>query len=189
MVKNSVIKFLKKYGYYVVGFLLLVAIGVTTFMTTSTGSQTDNDAVIDVGANPITFRMPMNSLTVLKEYSEEHILNQTLDQWTTHRAYSLTSEDLKVYAIAKGTVEETGYTFELGNYVVIAHENGLKSFYGSLNNELLVSKGANVEKGQTLALASDSAENYFKDGNHLFFRMYNNAEIINPSQYLAFSNK
>ncbi len=187
--KSNITKFLKKYGYYVVGFMLLAAIGVTTFMTTTSKKSSGGDAVIDVGTNPITFRMPMNNLTVLKEYSEEHIFNQTLDQWSTHRAYSLTSQDLKVYAIAQGTVAETGYTFELGNYIIIEHGNGLKSFYASLDKELLVSKGATVEKGQTIATASDTAENYSLDGNHLFFRMYDSSEIVNPSQYLVFSNK
>lgn len=187
--KSNLTKFMKKYGYYVVGFMLLVAIGVTTFMTTSPNDKVVDDPIIDVGANPITFRMPMNNLTVLKEYSEEHVFNQTLDQWATHRAYSLTSPDLKVYAVAQGTVEEIGYTFELGNYIVIQHLDGLKSFYGSLDKELLVSKGASVEKGQTIATASDTAENYSLDGNHLFFRMYEDTQIVNPAQYLVFSNK
>lgn len=187
--KSTITKFLKNYGYYVVGFMLLLAIGVTTFMTTTSNPKQDGGSVIDVGTNPITFRMPMNNLTVLKEYSEEHILNETLNQWATHRAYSLTSEDLKVFAVAQGTVDEVGYTFELGNYIVVDHGNGLKSFYASLGNDLLVSKGAKVEKGQTIGTASDTAENYSLDGQHLFFRMYNEAEIVNPSQYLAFSNK
>ena len=187
-VKSSITRFLKKYGYYVVGFMLLAAIGMTTYMTT-TNKQSQGEGIIDVGANPITFRMPMNSLTVLKEYSEDHIFNQTLDQWSTHRAYSLTSADLKVYAVAQGVVEETGHTFELGNYIVIDHGNGIKSFYASLDKDLLVSKGTNVEKGQTIANASDTAENYSLDGKHLFFRMYESSNIVNPEKYLVFSNK
>jgi hypothetical protein len=186
---KSLTKFLKRYGYYVVGLVLLLAIGVTALMT-ATGNKINDGGVIDVGTDTISFRLPMNNLTVIKEYTpEELIFNKTLAKYTNHKAYSLTSEDLKVFSVARGTVEEIGNSFELGKYIILAHEDGLKSYYGSLDQDVFVSKGSTVEKGQVLGTASDSAENYSLEGNHLFFRMYNGNELVDPAQYLNFGNK
>jgi len=187
MVKNRMKRFFKKYGYYFVGALLLVAIGITTAYA-SLGRKSGS-GVIDVGTEPLTFRLPMNNAVVLKEYTEDHIFNSTLNQYRTHRAYSITSEDLKVFAVARGTVTEIGKSFELGNYIVITHENGLKSFYASMADDVLVSANSQVEKGQALGFAANTAENFSRDGNHLLFQMYKQNELINPATYLNFSDK
>lgn len=189
MIKKNLISLFKTYGYYVIGGLLLLAIGFTLMYTTSNNlSQTGE--VIDVSAEPISFRLPMNEATVLKEYSDTELLyNETLNQWEAHKAYSLSSEDLKVFAVARGVVSEVGNTYALGNYIVITHEDGLKSLYASLADDVLVSTGTNVEKGQYLALASDSAGTQSLDGNHLYFEMLKDEVVVNPSTYLNFDNK
>lgn len=189
MVKINLINFFKKYGYFVVGGFLLLAIGFTLMFAT-TAPKNPAEVVIDVGAEPLSFRLPMNDATVLKEYSDTELLyNQTLNQWEAHKAYTLTSTDLKVYAVARGTVSEVGNSYALGNYVVITHEDGLKTMYASLGEDLLVSSGTKVEKGQFLGLATDSAGNQSLDGNHLYFRMLSNDVVVNPSTYLSFENK
>lgn len=188
MFNKKLVKWFQKYGYYVVGGILLLAIGVTLMSVVNGAPSTP--AAIDVSAEPISFRMPMNELTVLKEYSDTELMfNKTLGQWEAHKAYSLTSEDLKVFAVARGTVSEVGNNFALGNYVIITHEDGLKTMYASLADDVLVSNGTVIQKGQLLGTASTSAGNQSEDGNHLHFVMYHNNATINPSTYLNFGNK
>lgn len=188
MVKKNFVRFFKKYGYYVVGGILLIAIGVTLMSVVNFGAK--NNAVIDVSAEPLSFTMPMNELTVVKEYSDTQLIyNATLNQWEAHKAYSLTSANLNVYAVARGTVSEVGNSFKLGNYVVITHEDGLKSVYGSLSETVSVKLNDVVEKGQLLGTASTSASTQTKEGNHLHFEMYKDNVVINPSTYLNFESK
>jgi murein DD-endopeptidase MepM/ murein hydrolase activator NlpD len=187
MVKTNLVQLFKKYGYYVVGGCLLLAIAFTLSFVTSAGRP---DAVIDVSSEPLSFRMPMNELSVIKHYSDTELLyNKTLNQWEAHKAYNVTSPDLKVFAVARGVVAEVGQTFALGNFVVITHEDGLKTVYGSLAEDVLVSVGTNVQKGQLIGLASDSAGHQSEDGNHLHFEIYKDNAIVNPSTYLNFDNK
>lgn len=187
MLRKNLINGFKKYGYYVVSGLMLIAIGIT-LMTVVNSPNTKN--VIDVSSEPISFRLPMNELTVLKEYSDTELLyNKTLNQWEAHKAFSVTSEDLKVFSVAKGTVTEVGSDYERGNFVVIDHGDGLKTLYASLSDEVLVSAGTTVEKGQLIGTASTSATNQTEDGNHLHFVMYKNNAVVNPTTYLNFDNK
>jgi len=187
MVRKNLVNFFKKYGYYVVGGLLLIAIGVTLMSVVNTNPQ---NGVIDVSSEPLSFRLPMNEVTVLKEYSDTELLwNQTLKQYEAHKAYTITSENLKVFAAARGTVSEVGNTFELGNYVVITHEDGLKSMYASLSEDVLVSVNATVEKGQMIGSAGTTSRHQSEDGNHLYFELYKDNVKINPSTYLNFDIK
>lgn len=187
MVKKNLVNFFKKYGYYVVGGLLLIAIGVTLMTVVNNNSK---GSIIDVSAEPLSFRLPMNEVTVLKEYSDTELLwNQTLKQYEAHKAYTITSEDLKVFAAARGTVSEVGNTFELGYYVKITHEDGLTTLYASLTEDVLVSIGTTVEKGQMIGTAGTTSRYQSEDGNHLYFEMYKDNVKVNPSTYLNFENK
>lgn len=187
MFGKKLVNWFQKYGYYVVGGILLLAIGFTLMNVVNTNPTPD---AIDVSGEPLSFRLPMNEVTVIKEYSDTELMfNKTLGRWEAHKAYALTSEDLKVFAVARGTVSEVGKNNDLGNYVIITHEGGLKTMYASLDENVLVSNGTTIEKGQLIGMASDSAEHFSKEGKHLHFVMYKNDTKVNPSTYLSFGNK
>lgn len=191
MEKQKLIAFFKKFGYYIVAGILLIAIGVTLMIATSnleTAPKDDN--IIDVGSQPITFGLPMIDFTVLSEYNDQiPLYNKTLNVFEAHKFYKLTSENLDVYAVANGTVTKTGFDNDFGYYVVITHLDGFKSYYASLDQNLNVKTGDTVQKGQLLGKASDSAMVEVLDGAHLHFELFKDDKKVNPSNYLNFEGK
>lgn len=92
-----------------------------------------------------------------------------------------------IYAVEKGIVVEKNYQGNgFGYYVVIEHENGLRSLYAHLNKAAIVSVSKDkknptkVEKGQIIGYLGNTGNS---TGSHLHFEMYNPSdydEIINP---------
>ena len=74
----------------------------------------------------------------------------------------------------------TGSSWSLGNYVVIDHENGLRTTYGHCSS-LCVSAGDRVYKGQTIARVGSTGRS---TGNHCHFQVRSNGTIVNPWNYL-----
>lgn len=85
-----------------------------------------------------------------------------------------------VYASDGGIVEETGFDAVHGNYIIINHENGYKTFYGHCE-ELKVSINSSVNQGDTIATIgkTGSATGYF-----LSFGIISDSEYINPMNLL-----
>jgi len=68
-----------------------------------------------------------------------------------------------------------------GNYVILDHQNGIKTLYGH-NSELLVSVGDVVEKGEIIALSGNTGNS---TGPHLHFEVRENDEQVDPQQYVT----
>ncbi len=192
MKKKKFLTIMKKYGYYLIAGVLLIAIGLSIAFATNNNfviDPNDNDNV-DVGGQTLTFTFPMQDFTVLKEYSDSELMyNKTMKQWEAHKSYDLTSESLNVFAIAKGVVSEVKNDMMLGNYIVITHPDGYKSIYASLDTQLNVAQGDNVEKGQLIGKASTTATREEEDGAHLHFELLKNNAKINPATVLDFEGK
>ena len=56
-----------------------------------------------------------------------------------------------IYAANNGVVEEAGFTYVNGNYVIVNHNNGYWTYYGHMD-EILVKKGQIVSRGTVLGL-------------------------------------
>jgi len=85
-----------------------------------------------------------------------------------------------VYAAADGVVSAVGYDRSHGYYVIIKHENGLKTNYFHLR-KYLVSKGQKVEKGEKIALLGSTGRS---TGPHLHFEVVENGKNVDPLNYL-----
>lgn len=191
MEKQKVVVFLKKFGYYIVAGLLLIAIGVTLMVATNNLETIPEDEnIIDVGSQPITFALPMSEFSVLGAYTDTELLyNKTLNVWQAHKYYQIASENLDVFAIADGVVTAVQDDYALGFCVTITHKDGYKSFYASLADVLEVSLGDNVQKGQLLGQASISAANESEEGPHLHFELFKDNAKVNPSTVLNLEGK
>lgn len=74
-----------------------------------------------------------------------------------------------VYAAADGVVYMTGYAAgSYGNYVVIQHTNGLRTWYAHGNGIFYVSAGQTVSKGQPIMQSGNSGNS---SGPHLHFEV------------------
>jgi len=71
-----------------------------------------------------------------------------------------------VYAVASGTVQKVGYTWNGGNYVRILHVNEIKTYYGHLQ-KIFVRVGQTVVQGQPVGLMGTTGKH--STGCHLHF--------------------
>ena len=89
------------------------------------------------------------------------------------------TEGTAILAAADGTVTETGFDPERGNYLLIDHGNGLTTLYAACK-EVDVSKGDAVKAGDEIAaLGSTGAST----GPHLHFEVRQDGEAQNPTAY------
>ena len=109
--------------------------------------------------------MPVDS-SILKNYSEKD------------GHFGLTynnSSGQEVRAVRKGEVVYSGDRMaSYGKMIIIKHSYGFYSIYNQ-NQELLVSEGDTIEKGQLIALTGDKP---------FYFEMKKYEEPINPLKYL-----
>ena len=85
-----------------------------------------------------------------------------------------------IVAAASGTVVDAGYNAYNGNYLKISHGNGLETMYLHCS-KLLVSSGARVSGGQTIAKSGATG---MVSGAHLHFVVKKNGNYVNPKNYL-----
>ena len=100
--------------------------------------------------------------------------------WTGHTGIDIgCNMYAPIYAAEAGTVilaeEYGGY----GNAIVIDHGNGLTTLYGH-NEELYVSVGQQVSRGETIAGAGSTG---WSTGPHLHFEVRVNGDYVDPMGY------
>lgn len=146
----------------------------------------------------IKFSNPIENGAIVREFSDKPVYSDTLEQWVVDKGVSIKAEKGNpVLAAAEGKVVESGEgDGYLGNYVKIAHPNGLYTVYSNLDSEGLAKKDTVVKAKQQIGKVGTSAANYKfeKYGDHLGLQMIKNSpdnkeiEQINPSKYIKFSN-
>ena len=116
--------------------------------------------------------------------------NETLKQFEAHLGVDfVASAGSKVYSVLDGNVLEVGNNYLQGNYVIIQHDDGLKSIYSSLDENISVAKGDKVDKGDIIGAVGSSAYGELETGSHLHFELLDNDKKIDPSGYLNIENK
>ncbi|MCM1288014.1 MAG: peptidoglycan DD-metalloendopeptidase family protein [Clostridium sp.] len=85
-----------------------------------------------------------------------------------------------IYAAEAGTVITAGWSYSLGNYVVIDHGGGMTTVYGH-NSAFAVSYGTVVAKGQVIAYAGSTGQS---TGPHCHIAVRINGSYVDPLPYL-----
>lgn len=86
-----------------------------------------------------------------------------------------------IKAAAAGTVTYSGNAGDgYGNYVVIAHTNGVQTVYAHCS-QLLVSKGQTISQGEVIAKVGSTGNS---TGNHLHLEVRKNGITYNPQNYV-----
>ena len=86
-----------------------------------------------------------------------------------------------IKAAAAGTVTYSGNAGDgYGNYVVIAHANGVQTVYAHCS-QLLVSKGQTISQGEVIAKVGSTGNS---TGNHLHLEVRKNGITYNPQNYV-----
>ena len=86
-----------------------------------------------------------------------------------------------ISAFADGTVIEAGKNKTYGNYLLIEHKNGIRSFYGH-NSRLSVKKGQRVKLGQKVAEVGSTG---MSTGPHLHFEVRKGTTRLDPALYVS----
>lgn len=126
-----------------------------------------------------TLLWPSTCTTITSPYGTRfHPIQQ---RYTMHTGIDIgASYGSNVFAVADGTVKLSGWNGGYGKCIVIDHGNGLSTLYGH-NSVLSVSTGANVTKGQVIALVGSTGNS---TGPHIHFEVLVNGQHTNPLSYL-----
>lgn len=196
--KEKIIYVLKHYGYLMVLGVCAVIIAIAGIISTNKKENTvinnGGNSSIGVNANTSTnlsLYMPVLNATISKSYSNTSLqYNETLKQYEAHMGIDfVASAGSKVYSVLDGKVSEVGNNYLQGNYVIITHDNGLKSVYSSLDEGVAVSKGDTVKKGDIIGTVGSSSYSELEEGSHLHFELLDNDKKIDPAGYLNIENK
>lgn len=100
---------------------------------------------------------------------------------TNHKGVDLAAPyGANILASAAGVVTTARYSASAGNYVVIAHGNGMSTVYMHASS-LCVSVGQTVSQGQVIAKVGSTG---YSSGNHLHFGVIKNGTYVNPLNYI-----
>lgn len=92
----------------------------------------------------------------------------------------------KVYATSSGIVLEVDFSNVYGNYIIILHDDGFKSLYGHLSENLTVNVGLSVNYGDIIGYVgpkflANGRLNGMTTGPHLHFSIFDiNGSPIDP---------
>lgn len=86
-----------------------------------------------------------------------------------------------VYAIDSGVVDSVGYMSDMGNYIIIDHQNGIRTFYMHLNVPAYYSVGDNISRGQIIGQEGNTGRSY---GAHVHLTFEVNGERVDACRYL-----
>lgn len=212
---SKVLNFFKTNAVYLIFALCIVAIGLSltlVLLNNKSSDQvqdpidqivvekpSDEDVVVEdilpsepsnPVSTPITFIMPVESASMIGEYSEQMVFNSTLKRYSAHLAVDFFApEGTNVLAVYDGIVESVTTEFLTGTTVVIDHGDGLKTVYNSLADGENVTVGQKVKTGDVIGEVSSSNRQEYGEGAHLHFQVTENGEIIDPARYLTFNEK
>ncbi len=89
-------------------------------------------------------------------------------------------EGTSVVAAWSGTVLECTSDPIGGNYIIVDHVSGMRTYYGHLS-QILVTSGQTVAAGERIALSGNTGRS---TGPHLHFEIAYNGESVDPADYL-----
>ena len=92
------------------------------------------------------------------------------------------NQEFHVYSVGGGIVSQVGEDIELGKYIKIVHGNEIISVYGGCS-QIYVQALEKVKKGQLIASIRP------EDNGQLLFEMWSNDVMVNPSEYIDFTEK
>lgn len=101
---------------------------------------------------------------------------------TNHKGVDLAAPyGSAILAAADGVVTTATYSSSAGNYVVIAHGDGISTVYMHAS-ALLVSVGDTVSQGETIAKVGSTG---YSSGNHLHFGVIKSGSYVDPLGYIS----
>ena len=132
----------------------------------------------------IQFESPVKG-KVVEEYSgDDLVYNEALKDWRAHSGVDFAAElGEQVVCSAKGVVEQV-FDSSLGRCVIVDHQNGFKTMYANLAENIQVKEGDELMQGDVIGAVGNTALGDRTDEPHLHFEITKQNENINPVEYL-----
>ena len=129
---------------------------------------------------------PVSGETIYGYAMETLSYNQTTRDWRVHDGMDIAAEaGTPVCAAADGEVYTVYEDDTMGTTVVIRHQNGYVTKYASLSEEVAVSAGDKVTRGQTIGYVGCTALLESAIGDHVHFSVSCNDVTVDPEAFLA----
>ncbi|MDR1101932.1 MAG: M23 family metallopeptidase [Clostridiales bacterium] len=136
-------------------------------------------------SEPLTFTLPSAGIVITEFSKDTLVYNRTMEDWRVHLGVDFNGDiGARVFAVANGFVEKIENDEMYGVSVEISHEEGYTSRYCNLQENVSVSVGDTVKKGDIIGGNSNTAAFEMSDPPHLHFELYKDGVIINPLEII-----
>ncbi|MFQ6606042.1 MAG: M23 family metallopeptidase [Fidelibacterota bacterium] len=141
------------------------------------GDSTVTDSARDQKEFHLSFVENIPSVAPLDGYITQRLVVHSPVWQKNHYGIDIAcKEGEAVKATAAGTVVFSGWTYDLGNLIILYHGNGYFSHYG--HNQLnLVEQHQVVQRGEVIASAGDTG---ISSGPHLHFEIWKDGQVLDP---------
>ncbi|WP_027398609.1 M23 family metallopeptidase [Anaerovorax odorimutans] len=136
-------------------------------------------AAFNKGEEKLAFSPPTDGAQVISTFGEKSTYFGGENSGFSRGMTFASDEDLQIFSVSGGTVEEVSESSDYGKYIKIKHENGISSIYGGCT-QIYVKPLDKVKKGQLIAYISKS------DNGQLKFELWDNGNVVNPNNYIEF---
>ncbi|MDP4089923.1 MAG: M23 family metallopeptidase [Bacillota bacterium] len=138
-----------------------------------------------------TFTKPVEG-TLARGYTTDLVKCDTIGTYKTNFGIEISAQlNSPVHAVLDGKVETVfNDGTELGQYIIIDHQNGLKTIYANLRDDVKLKAGDKVTKGQVIGYVGKTRANYSEEkfGDHLHFEVMKSSEYVDPAKYVTYSS-
>ena len=151
----------------------------------------DSDPSTDV-VQPIEFIMPCSGVLNKHHDLENLAYSMTMNDYRIHTGVDITADaGTPVKACESGKVTAIYFDPFMGYCVEIDHGSGFVSVYKNLADELPegIVEGCTVSRGQTIGAVGESAIIEQADESHLHFELSADGEIVDPLEYIDYSEE
>lgn len=124
---------------------------------------------------------------IVMDYSDDTaIFDRTLEQYRTNNSICISADvGTEVFAAADGIITTITNDKISGITVNVDHGNGWTSTYSQLDENLAVSEGESVHKGDKIGIVANPTNYSVALGPHLEFSVFNDENPTDPKLVLA----
>lgn len=161
----------------------IFAKALASIATFSSVDNVDNELVFaSKYEEKLIFSKPLEG-EIQKIYSPEKVVySKTLNKWKTHDGIDIgTTLGALVLSMEKGEVVRVYDDALLGKTIVISHIAGYYSEYANLDENVFVSVGDKVVKGQRIGRVGNTAKSEVEDLPHLHLAVYLGEQSVDPT--------
>lgn len=132
------------------------------------------------------FMLPVSGSIIMEHATDKLVYSKTLEEWRTHPGIDIATRiGTAVKAADDGVVLEVTNDPCYGTTIMIDHENGFKTIYCNLQENVEVVPNQKVKKGDCIGWVGNTAIFESVEQAHLHFEVWKNDKTIDPVLYIS----